>query len=173
VTPAGEQPAARTEAVPESETAAPVAAATVDTSPPTAPGRLQARLTGGLLTLSWLAAADDVAVHHYELHKDGTPVARIPADTLTTGLRGPGAGVFTLAAVDAAGNRSAGSTAIRVAPTARPAGLPKRIPGWAWKQLAWQQHGRQGSRPVAAPKRLPRWYWSWAGWRLQPLRLLP
>jgi hypothetical protein len=48
----------------------------------------------------------------------------------------------------------------------RPAGLPRRIPAWAWRLRAW--HGvpraQRGPRPAGTPRRLPSWYWPWYRW---------
>ena len=144
----------------------------LDTQPPTAPS-VKASLVGAMLVLSWSRAGDDVGVDHYQLYRNGKPLVRIPADTLTTTLRRYGTGVFTLAALDAAGNRSLDSGEITVVRRARPTRLPKSIPDWSWKLLAWQQHGGRGVRPAAAPKKLPHWYDAWRSWRLQPYRLAP
>ncbi len=48
---------------------------------------------------------------------------------------------------------------------ARPGGLPRRIPGWAWRLRAWHRTPRpRGPRPAGSPRRLPSWYWSWFHW---------
>jgi hypothetical protein len=80
-----------------------------------------------------------------------------------------GAGVSTVVAVDAAGRRSDVAASLRVSRVARPEALPRRVPRWAWRILAWQHAGRSGARP-AAPRPLPAWYWAWKGWREQPVR---
>ncbi|MCY4086802.1 MAG: N-acetylmuramoyl-L-alanine amidase [Actinomycetia bacterium] len=53
-------------------------------------------------------------------------------------------------------------------PPRRPAGIPRRIPKWAWKMHKWHNRlgGQRGRRP-AAPRRLPRWYWTWRRWQLE------
>lgn len=48
----------------------------------------------------------------------------------------------------------------------RPAGIPARIPGWAWKLHEWLLAGH-GTRPAAAPSHVPQWFWTWRKWRLQ------
>ncbi len=52
-------------------------------------------------------------------------------------------------------------------PPARPSGIPRRIPRWAWQMHRWHStpRARRGSRPKA-PRRLPRWYYRWRRWRL-------
>lgn len=52
---------------------------------------------------------------------------------------------------------------------ARPAGVPRRIPAWAWKLRAWHRTPKtlRGSRPASAPRRLPSWYWPWFAWQNQ------
>lgn len=48
----------------------------------------------------------------------------------------------------------------------RPAGVPQRIPSWAWELLTWHNQGKRGARPAAAPTNVPEWYWAWREWRL-------
>jgi autotransporter-associated beta strand protein len=141
-----------------------------DTQPPTAPGSLAGALAGAMLTLRWVAASDDRGVDHYELQLDGATMQRLDAATTAATVRVTKPSAFTLLAFDAAGNRSAASGAVSVELAPRPAGIPDRIPGWAWQFLAWQEHRRAGPRPNA-PARLPDWYWAWAAWRLNPYRL--
>lgn len=52
-------------------------------------------------------------------------------------------------------------------PPARPSGLPRRIPAWAWKLRTWHLAPKttRGSRPAEAPRRVPPWYWAWFGWQ--------
>jgi N-acetyl-anhydromuramyl-L-alanine amidase AmpD len=61
------------------------------------------------------------------------------------------------------------------AATARPAGAPRRIPGWAWDAMRWHDSGpagARGPRPESVERvirkhgRLPEWYWLWRAWRL-------
>jgi hypothetical protein len=49
----------------------------------------------------------------------------------------------------------------------RPAGVPRRIPAWAWELRRWHLAPRaeRGPRPAAAPRRLPSWYWPWFRWQ--------
>jgi len=52
----------------------------------------------------------------------------------------------------------------------RPAGVPRRIPQWAWDHRAWDLSGRKGPRPASVEKflaanyRIPKWYWAWRPW---------
>lgn len=48
----------------------------------------------------------------------------------------------------------------------RPAGLPRRIPAWAWRLRAWHRlpKAQRGPRPVGTPRRPPAWYWPWFRW---------
>jgi len=72
-------------------------------------------------------------------------------------------------ATDAAGNIGASSRPVVVLAKARPKGIPRAVPQWAYALLAFQHH--RGPRPAAAPKHPPAWYWVWAAWRAQPYRL--
>jgi hypothetical protein len=137
---------------------------------PTAPDSLIGSLRGTTLSLQWRAASDDVGIDHYELRLDGSTVQRFAASATSATATVTGPGAYTLVAVDAAGNRSAASAAVEVQFAPRPAKLPKPVPRWAWRLLAWQEHGRQAPRPDA-PARVPHWYWAWAAWRLAPYRL--
>jgi hypothetical protein len=49
---------------------------------------------------------------------------------------------------------------------ARPGGIPRRIPRWAWDLRAWHKtpKAQRGPRPAGVPRRIPRWYWKWNGW---------
>jgi len=52
-------------------------------------------------------------------------------------------------------------------PPARPSGIPRRIPRWAWDLRRWQltPKAQRGPRPESAPRRLPSWYWLWFSWQ--------
>ena len=51
----------------------------------------------------------------------------------------------------------------------RPAGLPRRIPSWAWELRRWHltPKAQRGPRPSSAPRRVPAWYWPWFRWQNQ------
>ena len=140
-----------------------------DTKAPSTPGAFGGSFIRRTLFLRWKASRDDLGVRRYELFRDGvlnrkvdgkqtrTSIARFTARKRT---------LLTLQALDAAGNRSAAAT-LRVTPRARPAGVPRSIPGWARKLFAWQTAGQHGRRP-ATPKKLPAWYARWKAWKLHP-----
>jgi hypothetical protein len=52
-------------------------------------------------------------------------------------------------------------------PPARPPGVPRRIPAWAWELRLWHltPKAERGPRPASAPRRLPSWYWPWFNWQ--------
>ena len=52
-------------------------------------------------------------------------------------------------------------------PPARPSGIPRRIPHWAWDLRRWQltPKAQRGPRPESTPPRLPSWYWLWFNWQ--------
>jgi hypothetical protein len=146
----------------------------LDTQPPSTPAHFDGRFTSGVLRLTWSSAADNVGVDRYELDRNGKPLARISARLTRASLRGfhtRRRTVFTVRALDAAGNQSPASNPVTVSARARPAGLPRKVPGWTGRLLAWERHGRRGSRPVT-PVRLPAWYARWRGWLLQPYRIV-
>jgi len=47
--------------------------------------------------------------------------------------------------------------------------MPKLVPRWAWKLLAWENNS-QGAQPKA-PTPLPRWYGIRKRWRQHPFAL--
>jgi hypothetical protein len=143
--------------------------ATADTTAPTAPGRFAARYRRGSLVLRWLASTDAVGVDHYVLTRDGKTVRSIVGTAVTTTLRPFSTRRRTslrLMALDAAGNQSVGAQ-LSVRPRPRPAGVPRVVPRWAARLLAWETRGRRGARPVT-PRPLPSWYARWKAWKLAP-----
>ncbi|HEX5450682.1 MAG TPA: fibronectin type III domain-containing protein [Gaiellaceae bacterium] len=148
-------------------------AAPPDTQPPSAPAELDGRFASGTLLLTWQPATDNIRVDHYLLELNSKPLKTLPATATSVSVRTflpHGTSVFTVVAVDTAGNLSATVGSVTVQPSPRPKTAPKRIPRWAWQVFVWQQHDRSGARP-AAPRRLPRWYWAWAAWRHAPFKL--
>ncbi len=94
-----------------------------DTTPPTAPASLTARLTPGGVLLSWPAAADDVRVSRYLVMRTNNELARLRADTLTytdATVLAAQSYTYTVVAIDAAGNRSLASPAVLVKLPAAP-----------------------------------------------------
>jgi hypothetical protein len=73
----------------------------------------------------------------------------------------PATGVLTLGAAVSAPPES-----LPEPRPARPAGLPRRIPSWAWRLRAWHRlpRAQRGPRPSGVPRRLPSWYWPWYRW---------
>jgi hypothetical protein len=142
-----------------------------DRIPPSPPPAVTGRLAGGGLTLAWQAAADaNGPIAGYRVTVSNRLVAAFPRGVLhdrLTGLHRTGPTVFRVVALDAAGNQSRPSEPVVVLPSARPRGLPKAMPGWAWRLFDWQQAGRPSPRPKA-PKIVPAWYWRWSAWRATP-----
>jgi exo-poly-alpha-galacturonosidase len=120
-------------------------------SPPEWPAGATATVTATddhQATLSWSAASDDTGVAGYEVVRDGTVVATSTTTSATvTGLSPARTYGFTVRAVDATGNRTAGP-----AVTARTTGTPDTTPpvtpdsgvslvaapGTTWAQLTWK-----------------------------------
>jgi hypothetical protein len=144
----------------------------VDQEPPSAPGAFRARYARRALTFSWRASEDDVGVDHYSLERGDAALRRLNAGVTSTTLRPFSTSrktVFSLSALDAAGNRSQPAK-LTVAPKRRPSGVPRSIPRWAQKLFTWETTGRKGRRP-ATPKPLAAWYARWKAWQLQPYRI--
>lgn len=89
--------------------------ASSDTTPPSVPGSVaETSHTSSAVSLSWAASKDNVAVTGYEVFVGGSPTASVVTAGLTatvTGLSPATTYSFTVKARDAAGNRSAASTA--------------------------------------------------------------
>jgi hypothetical protein len=149
----------------------PLHTAAADTQAPTAPRSFRGGFARRALILRWPAAIDNVGVVAYELFRDGRRIRTLAATARRTsiaGFRTRARTLFTLAAVDAAANRSARAR-LQVVPKPRPGSVPRVIPAWARKLFAWQTHGHRGRRP-ATPARLPAWYAPWKAWQLSPYR---
>jgi hypothetical protein len=150
----------------------PTPPAAPDTQAPAAPADLAGRFSGGDLVLSWQTSGDNIGVDHYEVYLNDTPLMRIgPSQTQASihTIEPTGQSVYTVRAFDAAGNQSAVLASVTVERVKRPKGLPQ-IPHWAWKLLAWQEHGQPGTRPKT-PAPLPHWYPAWESWRQHPFQL--
>ncbi|WP_231495941.1 glycosyl hydrolase [Cellulomonas sp. HZM] len=87
-----------------------------DTTAPSVPTGLSASgTTSSSTTLTWNASTDDVGVTGYEVLRGGSVVGTTTARTYTaTGLSASTTYSFTVRAYDAAGNRSAASSAVSV-----------------------------------------------------------
>lgn len=87
-------------------------AAGTDTQPPSAPGALAfSNVTANSVTLSWVAATDNVGVTAYRVTRGATVVATINALTYTdSGLTPATAYTYSVVALDAAANVSPAST---------------------------------------------------------------
>jgi hypothetical protein len=90
-----------------------------DTAAPSAPAGLQATAGNSQVSLTWSAASDNVGVAGYRLYRDGTQIAAPAATSYTdAGLTNGRGYVYTVRAVDAAGNLSASSATVPVTPLA-------------------------------------------------------
>lgn len=143
-----------------------------DTTPPARPS-VTGKLVPAGLYLRWGAASDAGGIASYVVLRNGSPIETLTAAARSAAIRKPGLGptlaVYRLQATDAAGNASAPSKPVVVQLKPRPAGIPRKVPQWAYGLFA-SQHGH-GARPANAPKRPPAWYWTWAAWRAQPYKL--
>ncbi|WP_162165053.1 cellulase family glycosylhydrolase, partial [Paenibacillus graminis] len=119
---------------------------TSDNQAPTAPADLSGTSpTHSTVALTWTGSTDNVGVAGYNIYRDGTLVHISPTTNYTvTGLKANTVYVFTVKAIDAAGNLSAASNAVSIttsdsndktAPTA-PAGLVV-VPAITTAKLTW------------------------------------
>jgi hypothetical protein len=97
---------------------------TGDTTAPTVPAGVTAGAAGGSVTVRWTAAADAVGVAGYTVYRNGAALGDAPPGQLSysdTTIAPATSYDYTVAAYDAAGNRSAQSTAAHVdTPAAAP-----------------------------------------------------
>ncbi len=90
----------------------------VDRTPPSAPGGPAVTVTHDAVSLSWVAATDNVGVTGYEVHRSSTPftpgtatlVATTTALSYADAARPAGTWYYAVLAVDAADNHSSAST---------------------------------------------------------------
>ncbi len=96
----------------------PLSIGLADTSPPTTPASLNSsNRTDSTVVLTWNASTDDVEVKGYDVYRDGTKVNTTPTNSYTDrGLAAGNSYVYTVRAVDRAGNQSAASNAVTVGP---------------------------------------------------------
>jgi chitodextrinase len=87
-----------------------------DSAAPTIPGNVSgAALSTSQINLSWNASTDNVGVTAYRIYRNGVQIGNSTLPTyLDTGLAANTAYSYTVAAVDAAGNLSAPSTALSI-----------------------------------------------------------
>jgi hypothetical protein len=89
-----------------------------DKSAPTTPEEVNvSNVTARRVTLRWIRSEDDKAVERYVVRRNGIDLAEVPAGTPRHTVRGLEPDTeygFTIAAVDAAGNRSKESTPVFV-----------------------------------------------------------
>ncbi len=110
-----------------------------DSQAPTAPANLTSPAkTAATVNLSWSASTDNVGVTGYEIYR-GTTLAGTSAGTSyqVTGLSASTTYSFTVKAYDAAGNRSASSTALGVTTSASSGTTHTRITGTAFGTVPW------------------------------------
>lgn len=79
-----------------------------DVTAPSAPNALQGAATSSTISLGWEASSDDTGVTGYRVSRDGVEVATVTSGTsyVDAGLKGATSYSYSVAAVDAAGNRS-------------------------------------------------------------------
>jgi chitodextrinase len=93
-----------------------------DTTAPSQPMSLTAKPGDGTVSLSWAASSDNVGVTGYRVYRNGTQVGSPSGTSYTdTGLTNGTSYSYTVAAVDAAGNRSTPSSPATASPAASPA----------------------------------------------------
>jgi chitodextrinase len=97
--------------------AASIAVPIPDTTAPGAPSGLSAQVATGRVTLTWLAASDNLGVTNYEILRNGAALATVGAvTTFTDTTTAPGTTYsYQVRARDAAGNLSAPSSVVTVA----------------------------------------------------------
>jgi hypothetical protein len=125
---------------------------TVDRTPPGVPLVSAAdTVTASAPQLDWPAVADDGSgLDHYRVFRDGVVIASPVSSTCTDGSApADGVHVYTVTAVDVAGNESAGSAPVAVtvdttAPSV-PASLSATSPTTSAPQLSWPAASDAGS----------------------------
>lgn len=104
---------------------------TGDTVPPTVPAAVVAEaLSESSIGLRWNASTDNVGVTGYRVNRDGNQVATAAGTTYTDSGLGPSSShTYTVAAFDAAGNRSALSTPVSATTMAKQDTVAPTVPG--------------------------------------------
>ncbi|HEY1478550.1 MAG TPA: fibronectin type III domain-containing protein [Gaiellales bacterium] len=125
-------------------------ASTIDTTPPTVPGAIRPSISGGLVTLSWGAATDNVGVAGYQVEIDSRMLGQVSSTAFTDKSVPAGDHVFQVRAVDAQQNASAwrttGSISTNGAPTSTAASTLKVISSGGAKMM--RVGGKRGTRLV-------------------------
>jgi len=87
-----------------------------DTQAPTVPtGLSSSNITSSSATINWNASSDNVGVTGYEVYRNGSLVSTVTTTSYSaTGLTAATTYAFTVKAKDAAGNKSAASSALNV-----------------------------------------------------------
>ncbi|GII82423.1 hypothetical protein Ssi03_04130 [Sphaerisporangium siamense] len=124
---------------------APAGDSGTDTTAPSVPGNVRVTATGSdSVTLAWNASTDNVGVTGYEVYRGTTLVTTATGTTYTdSGLTAQTTYSYTIRARDAAGNRSAASTAVSATTTGGNTGTPGQpgtvtaTPGASSIALSW------------------------------------
>ena len=122
-----------------------VAHTQADVTAPTVPTNLVAISGAGQADLIWSSSTDDVAVTAYGLYRDGVKIHEVPATGTLTYNDSPlveGSYVYTIDAVDAAGNRSAQSAGATANVTPEPDVTPPNVPTGLTAATSPDIHGR-------------------------------
>jgi chitodextrinase len=106
--------------------------ATLDTTAPSTPTGLTATAVSlAQINLSWTASTDNVAVTGYRIVRNGVPFVDVPGNDTTyedRGLQSSTTYIYTVRALDAAGNLSAVSNAASATTLAAPDTVPPTAP---------------------------------------------
>src|SRR5438093_13226572 len=86
----------------------------VDSTPPTAPTNLNARVRGNKVQLSWGAASDNVGVSSYVIWRNNVQIGSTTGTGYTDGSAASGTYTYYVVAYDKAGNVSAASNYVTV-----------------------------------------------------------
>jgi chitodextrinase len=115
-----------------------------DVTPPTVPSKVAASAKGEAeVEIAWAPSSDDVGVAGYEVSRENAPVVRVAsAPARDSGLRAATRYCYRVAAIDAAGNRSAfAEPACATTPDLTPPAPPSRLVAAAAAEnrvaLAW------------------------------------
>lgn len=114
----------------ESDASDSATAAVADTTAPTVPTGVTATPGNAQVVVSWTASTDAVGVTGYRIYRGGTLVGSPTGTAYTdTGLTNGTTYSYTVAAIDAAGNLSATSSAVTATPAVPADTTPPTVPG--------------------------------------------